>query len=455
MKRYHLILSAIVMVLALTSCEKFLSERNSSTFSNIYSLHDMQALMDAGNKVYIASHSGLLEMATDNFFLGQAGYNLATDYMKAMYLWRKEPVYTLEADNSDWMNPYHIIAIMNTILDEVPLVKAYGGLDPDHIKGTALFHRAFAYHNLAQIYCKSYDPLTAQDDLGLPIRSSSDINAPSQRASLAETLSFIEADMEEALTLLPVFTAIKSRPDKASAHGFLARFYLYMGKYKEALEHANLSLSLNSFLMDFNKMDASRPFPIDPLNKEILFYAYTTNAMLSPTRECYIDTTLYDSYTDTDLRREIFFKSENNGYHSFRGAYTGTATATCFIGPTVSEVVLIKSEAQARLGLSDEALLTLNEFLKYRYREFEPFIYSDDFELLSLILDERRKELVFRGSRWSDLKRLNKDTRFETTLFRKIPGTHEVISLSPNDPRYVFLIPESIIEKSGLEQNPR
>ena len=73
---------------------------------------------------------------------------------------------------------------------------------------------------------------------------------------------------------------------------------------------------------------------------------------------------------------------------------------------------------------------------------------------LTLILDERRKELAFRsGLRWSDLKRLNQDSRYAKTLSRKIGG--QSYTLAPGDKRYAFLIPVSVVQMDGVAQNSR
>ena len=74
-------------------------------------------------------------------------------------------------------------------------------------------------------------------------------------------------------------------------------------------------------------------------------------------------------------------------------------------------------------------------------------------DALVKVLTERRKELVFRNVRWSDLRRLNMETRFQKTLTRTAGA--QTFTLPPNDPRYVLLIPGDVITYSTLTQNPR
>jgi hypothetical protein len=52
-----------------------------------------------------------------------------------------------------------------------------------------------------------------------------------------------------------------------------------------------------------------------------------------------------------------------------------------------------------------------------------------------------------------DLRRLNKDSRFAKTVLRKLYGITYL--LPPNDNRYTFYIPQSVIDISGIQQNQR
>ncbi|MGV6946452.1 RagB/SusD family nutrient uptake outer membrane protein, partial [Sphingobacterium kyonggiense] len=84
---------------------------------------------------------------------------------------------------------------------------------------------------------------------------------------------------------------------------------------------------------------------------------------------------------------------------------------------------------------------------------FIPFSSDNDETVLRFILDERRKELIWRGLRWSDLRRLNKDSRFSKTITRNIDG--KIYTLEPNSPKYVLPIPNSVILNNSMQQNPR
>jgi hypothetical protein len=165
-----------------------------------------------------------------------------------------------------------------------------------------------------------------------------------------------------------------------------------------------------------------------------------------------IDSSLYQSYSTNDLRKQLYFKNNNNGSYAFKGSYDGTSLL--FSGVAVDEVYLIRAECLARTGNTTAALNDLNTVLEKRWKKgtFIPFTASTPGEALTLILTERRKELLFRGLRWSDIKRLNKEGA-SITLKRILNG--QSFTLQPNDPRYALPIPEDIIELTGMPQNAR
>ena len=138
-----------------------------------------------------------------------------------------------------------------------------------------------------------------------------------------------------------------------------------------------------------------------------------------------VDSNLYLAYKNHDYRRTIFFQPNANDVdnYGFKGSYDNS-DAQPFVGLTTSEVYLIRAESAVRTGKVNQALSDINMLLKNRIDAdyFSPIAETDPDKLLRIVLEERRKELIFRGQRWSDLKRLNQDERFKKTLVRVIDG---------------------------------
>ena len=107
-----------------------------------------------------------------------------------------------------------------------------------------------------------------------------------------------------------------------------------------------------------------------------------------------------------------------------------------------------------RKGMVSEALADLNKLLESRWESgaFVPYDATSSADALQLILKERRKELLFRGTRWVDMRRLMKEPGNAVTYRRLINNT--IYELPPNSSKYALKIPIEVIETSGIPQNP-
>jgi hypothetical protein len=131
---------------------------------------------------------------------------------------------------------------------------------------------------------------------------------------------------------------------------------------------------------------------------------------------------------------------------SMRAPITGLAT---------EEFYLIRAECAARAGDTAAALNDLDTLLRHRYATgtFTSVTAASPAQALDIILAERRKELPFRGTRWTDLRRLNREGR-SIPLTRILNGT--IYHLSPNSNLYTLPIPPDILSfNPGMKQNPR
>lgn len=435
----------LLLPVVLISCRKeFLDKKPDSTLQIPETLSELGLLLD--NDRVINETPSLGEISSDNFYLNQnfwaAGITIKE---KNGYVWAKN-VYEGTTGVGDYDRPYTQVYYANVVIEALnKLNKSDSVVEWNDLMGRALFIRAYAFHNLVQIFSPVYDG-NNENEMGVALRLRSDITIPSARATLKQTYDQIIKDLIASVPLFEknIQSNYTIRPSKAAAYALLSRVYLSMGKYTEALKYADSCLSLHSYLLPYDSVNS---FSYNP---EVLYQSRmisTTNAIRSQGVPCFVDSTLFNSYAANDRRRNLYFKTftnpptPNTSYSLNIFMFTGLAT---------DEVYLIKAECLARTGNFNEGIDVLNVLLSKRFADtaFIPVTAVNQQDALEKILTERRKELVFRGLRWTDLKRLNKDGA-NITLKRKL-GSIEYI-LTPNHPNYVLPLPPD----ANLPQNVR
>ena len=441
----------IVLCLALCTCKKYLAEKPDAKLDVPSTLTDFQALLDRYS-VMNTSDPGAGEVSADNYYLFNTDFlSLSTDQARNMYTWQPEP-FVLQTN--DWFYCYRPALTANTILEGLANVTltSQNGAEFNNVKGEALFARGKAFLVAASLWAGAYDHTSASAQLGIPLRLSTDFNTPSRRGNLQETYSQIITDLSEAISLLPVTPLSPLRASKPAAYGMLARTYLDMGDYVNAGLYADSCLQLYNTLVDYNTLNSAANYPLAKFNAEVIEDSQLITETPINNVRARIDTLLYSSYAANDLRKTVFFKSSANGSHVFKGSYEGGVTL--FAGIASDEMFLIRAECFARAGKTTQAMSDLNTLLSHRFLTgtFITYSASSSADALAQVLAERRKELVMRGLRWMDLKRLNLEGA-NVTLRRNING--ETFTLPPNDPRYALPIPDDIIELTGMQQNPR
>lgn len=396
------------------------------------------------------------EVSADNYYLTTTSWqSVSLIDERNGYIWSDEMVTTA----TPWQTSYKAIYQSNQVLDVLENLKTKPA-DLDHsakLKGAALFFRAFAFHQLLANYALNYSVTNASSMPGIPLRLKPAVDAAVKRASLTDSYAQVIADYKAAARLLPADGALKARPYRGAAYGGLARTYLDMGMYEQAYLYADSALHVRADLLDYNSLNANASFPIARFNKEVLFHAITSTSYALAQGAAKIDSNLYRAYEQHDLRKKVFFKANtgaNAGTYAFKGSYNNTASGM-FVGLTTAEMYLIRAESAARLGRIATALSDLNHLMKNRWLTglYTEFYSVDRNTIIAKILAERRKELLFRGLRWPDLKRLNLDNTDKIQLKRIIDGKEYL--LEPNSLKYALLIPQDAIDEGKLEQNKR
>lgn len=390
------------------------------------------------------------EISSDDYYLKSADLASKDESYRNAYLWSDNDVFGTGSVNN-WLFHYRFIYYANTVLEKLseitPTVAEKA--DWERLMGEALFYRGKFHYDIAIIWADAYQSVGSDKLLGIPLRLHTNFNETSVRSSLEDTYHQILRDIGRSIDYLPDVSAHVTRPSKLAARAMAARIYLSMGNFEKALDYAEAVIAEKNDLLDFRQISSSEPFPMPIFNQEVILHAY----MLTNMRNIQVNIKLMELFTENDLRKALFFVTTTNDRLDFKGSYYGRATL--FSGLATDEMFLIASESAARTNQEQKAKDYLRTLMTYRYAtEYVPDtnrLTGND--LLNFILEERRKELVFRGLRWGDVKRLNK-LGYEISMERyHEDGTVEL--LPPNSPKFNLPIPQGIIDMTGMEQNVR
>lgn len=445
--------SLILMVFSFWGCNKFLDAKSDMSLAIPNTVKDLQAIMDF--ELYnIRGYPVSGDIASDYYYMTDVNVNAVNTTFQDIYLLNGN-----ETVAADWTETYKKVMYANVVLDLIDDAKLDGltESDRDRVKGSALFQRGWNFYWLATLFSPAYIEGTADQLLGIPLRTSPDINISYARSTLKETFEQIVSDLTASSRLLPDVPINSTRPSKPAAFAVLARAYLYMGNVESAFLYADSCLSIKSDLMDYGKMDKNSNLPFASMNEEVILHNTQANSggIFNGTRAL-LDTVLWKSYEDGDYRKDMLFeKNEATGGYNFKGNYSGPINIYPFCGLATDEIFLIKAECAARLNRLEIAKASLQELLENRYDSGNlPNMELDQERLTEFILEEKKRGLAFRfGIRWADIKRLN--THFDENIRIERIYDNQPFQLQPQDNRFSFLIPWNIISEGGLVQNER
>lgn len=450
-----------IALLSMLGCSaEFLEERPNSNVVVPASPDDFQRLLD--NFTAVGYTSALPHLSADEYFITSESDWLSSRSAteRNAYVWERD-VFGGEVAREDWNAPYRTVFYANSIIDGVQ--KQTGGLIQGgqyaEVYGQAHFHRARANFDLLKNFSVPFDSLTQSSDLGIPLRRDPSVDALMPRASVQECYASVFADLQEALAHLKSYGPLpeRNRPTRLAVFAQLSRIYLYRGEFHPAERYADSVLNRYDRLIDYNSVSTETNTPFSLTNDELILYgatnSYNNASQLNQGGTVYVDTSLMALYDTGDLRRSVFFREVLPGRHIVKRGYNGSGLSP-FNGLAVDEVLLIKAECLVRRGDLHGAEVLYNRLRKHRYSlgTYASTTFLEASSALELVLLERRKELVWRGIRWDDIKRLN--GRGAGIVLRRTLGG-KVHTLEPTSGRYVFNIPQDEINRSGIAQNER
>jgi hypothetical protein len=460
--RTHWLILPALLLMAACSKQAFLDAKPSTNLVVPTTLSDFQALLD--NDLVMNLTPVLGDVSVDNYYVTYSFWQSLDAKAANAYIWAKD-IYNGQVQVPDWDIPYQQVFYANVVLDGLAGVKgdSVNTVQYNTIKGEALFTRSYAFFNIAELFAPPYDSANAeQANMGIPLRLTSDINARTVRSTVQQTYDTLLGDLQEAVRLLPdaITFSNNNRPSRPAAYALLARIYLSLRNYALAGAYADSALQRYSRLIDYSSgVDTTMNQPFTKQNIEIIYQSNIVNytqpepllgLLYANSR---IDSVLLGSYDPHDLRRPAFYKTSTiSGSTYQKGGYAGGTFP--FSGLATDELYLIRAESSARAGRLTNAMTDVDSLLVHRWvaGTFPGYTVSSPAEALDTILLERRKELPFRGVRWSDLRRLNQEG-MNITLTRSLNGVN--YTLMPNSDLYTLPIPPDVLALSGIPDNVR
>jgi tetratricopeptide repeat protein len=457
---------AICVVVMLTGCNDYLDikpkgEKIPTTVSDYETLLNYESVQKVSDTypAYLTDDVFLPDVAEGT---ATPGLNSVDQSIRNLYLFKKE-VFGDAQDDGFWFASYNRIYYYNTVIDNIMNADGSDEQQKLSIRAEALISRALEYLYLVNGYAKYYDVRTAESDPGVPLILDEDISKKNLvRASVKDVYAQIQSDLQTALPNLPMQAKGNAfRASKAAGYGVLAKMYLYMGNYAEALKAANAVLEMNNSLLDLKKYAVVKaqssigrtnvPQDIDnPENIYIKFapYVYGLSSKVFGSDE------LISLFSEDDMRLQVYFTKNFRNIPTDKYVWAPYLRANLAVSSP--EIYLIAAECEAREGSIERAIALINKLRDNRIKNNTDIVATDRNDALQKVLEERRRELAMSGMvRYIDLKRLNQESQFAKTVTH-VTG-EGTFRLEPNSPLYVLPIPAKVMRfnKNSMKQNER
>lgn len=443
------IIYSLFLIISLGSCSVFDVEPEAS-------ISDGSAITsESGLNAAIA---GLYSQLQGSYYSGDLFFlsDVSSDVAQSVGTWdfyREMDTYVVNADNSEvlglWEAIYDVVNQANNIIEAAPTIEDATEATRNRATGEALFARGLAFFDATRVWGGAPG---GYSELGIPLPTepAREASYPS-RVSLSESYDQVEADLTQALNLLPESND-RGRASKGAARALLARLYLYTQDYAKAsdfatqvIDDSNYSLvdDYTSIFTSKNTSESIFEMQFDNVNQSGVRFWYAPGA-IGGRGELAAHDEFYNAIDDADVRKQLYAKDEVGGFtYPTKYIKAGGIDNTHVI--RIAEMYLIRAEADFLRG-AGSPLDDLNAV--HERAGLSPLTEVS----LEAILDERKVELAFEGHRWFDLVR----TGQAISILSSIPRTN-----TPGDPaklanadRQVFPIPNTELNvNENLVQN--
>jgi hypothetical protein len=413
-------------------------------------------------------------------------------------IWRWDILSTNSEITAVYASLYSVIASANFLLEYAPRVEKSLTTDEEwsqyeQICGEAYFARALAYSELIKLYCKSYEsPEQAESDLGVVIVTKYNTDEPMVRASLAESYDRVIADLDMAAKLMDIdennvggniYNATYF--NEYTAYALRARVALYMKDYEAAIDYSSRVIDSGHYLLSAANQEYTSGmsyfgymWQYDEATEIIWKVAFTPNSYGGALGSIFFNydyVSLKPDYVPSewilglydvdDLRYGNYFYTYTTGhshaltwpllvkYFGNQNFYNQQILHTSMPKPLrLAEQYLIRAEAYAATQNYAAAGNDIATLRAARYSSYGSSVAMTEATAMTIIEQERIKELYMEGFRLMDLKRWHKG-------FERKPQTESLehgssLKVEADDPLFVWPIPQHELEVPGSMIEP-
>ena len=367
---------------------------------------------------------------------------------------------------------YDIINQANVLLANIDTFTFFTNQELNQLNAELLTIRGFAHYEVAIHYAQNYNYTNGASHLGIVYNTKpliSGVDFPS-RLTLNETYSLLKSDLELALSLYTNSQSLTgpsySYFNKITTQALYARIALEMNDWQQAFDLSDSVIKTSGIsLMSKDNYVANWELDEEPVSEIILEFTAprTSEGDVSSSiseHYSYISNTNYANYVASkdllalydinDIRNNMFIEVnlptivnniETQEPYYFTKKFQGNSGTTCI---RLSEMYLIRAEANARLNNLDDALNDLNTIRERS--NLSPL--NTTASILNDIFLERRRELAFEGHLLFDIARFKKDVN------RNLDCIGNVCNLSYPSSYFVLPIPSSSTDlNENMQQN--
>ena len=443
----HLIWT-LLLALSAVSCDGFLdlTPKGATTLDN---LDDLEYLLNGSYQqsawsfcrdLCVVTNESYGKLATPwTIIAGKSGLEYAL-----MAYDESVDRYAYTNEDAKYGRYYEQVVKMNILLDKL------GGIAGEESRKESLAAeakviRAYWHYLLVNIFAKQYDEATAAENGGIPYVEKMNLESENPKLTLQEVYEHLLADCsEETIKALPDEAVNIVRPGKAMGYALLAKIYLQMKKYGEALKYVNEALKYNDhidnrlpvmseFLYKREKDDASVIFYASEMNNHPQYCIVSQEtARLFEEGDILMN---YGRYTLTDAEDPGLWNAKEcekykTGIEGEIYMWRGQNSTLSVAGITSDQLYYIKGECLIRGGHYQEGLD----------------------EAMEKLMKAKRIECLFTYNTFFDMKRWNTEEAYKQTITRTIGD--KTYTLRPDSPLWVFPFPGNAVKyNSTLTQN--